>query len=69
VGSHRAADDRWQLTRQGRRLRRTTGWQARRARDWTDRGKPAIEGAQLRVTPPQLSISHFLIDKWLAEEV
>jgi NAD+ diphosphatase len=40
----------------------------RRARDWTDGGEPAIEGTRLRAIPPQLSISRYLIDAWLAGE-
>lgn len=39
------------------------------ARDWTDGEEPAIEGTRLRAIPPHLSISRFLIDKWLAGEV
>jgi NAD+ diphosphatase len=39
------------------------------ARDWTDGEDPAIEGTRLRAVPPHLSISRFLIDKWLAGEV
>jgi NAD+ diphosphatase len=39
------------------------------ARDWTDHEMPAIEGTRLRAIPPHLSISRFLIDRWLAGDV
>jgi NAD+ diphosphatase len=42
--------------------------EVRRARDWTDGELPPIEGTRLRAIPPPLSISRFLIDKWLAGE-
>jgi NAD+ diphosphatase len=49
------------------------GWftrdEVRQARDWTDGELPAIEGTRLRAVPPHLSISRFLIDKWLAGDV
>jgi NAD+ diphosphatase len=48
------------------------GWFTRdevvRARDWTDGDEPPIEGTRLRAIPPHLSISRYLIDRWLAGE-
>jgi NAD+ diphosphatase len=49
------------------------GWftrnEVRQARDWTDGEQPPIEGTRLRAIPPHLSISRFLIDKWLVGDV
>jgi NAD+ diphosphatase len=39
------------------------------AADWTDEHVPAEPGRQLRAVPPHLSISRYLIDKWLAREI
>jgi NAD+ diphosphatase len=49
------------------------GWFTRdeitRARDWTDDLSAPADGTQrLRAIPPHLSISRFLIDRWLAGE-
>ncbi|HZC72804.1 MAG TPA: NAD(+) diphosphatase [Jatrophihabitans sp.] len=43
--------------------------EVRRARNWTDEDVPPVEGTRLRAIPPHLSISRFLIDRWLAGEV
>jgi NAD+ diphosphatase len=43
--------------------------EVRRARDWTDQEAPALDGTRLRAIPPHLSISRYLIDRWLAGEV
>jgi NAD+ diphosphatase len=49
------------------------GWftrdEVRRAADWTDGELPAVEGTRLRGIPPHLSISRYLIDRWLAGDV
>lgn len=49
------------------------GWftrtEVRQARDWTDGDIPPIEGSRLRAIPPHLSISRYLIDRWLAGDV
>ena len=49
------------------------GWFTRaevaQARDWTDGADAPIEGTRLHAVPPQLSISRYLIDRWLAGEV
>jgi NAD+ diphosphatase len=49
------------------------GWftrdEVRQARDWIDGDIPPIEGSRLRAIPPHLSISRYLIDRWLAGDV
>jgi NAD+ diphosphatase len=49
------------------------GWftrdEVRQARDWVDGHLPPIEGTKLRGVPPRLSISRYLIDKWLAGDI
>jgi NAD+ diphosphatase len=50
------------------------GWftreEIRRARDWTDdRSAPADGTQRLRAIPPHLSISRYLIDRWLDGQV
>lgn len=41
-----------------------------RARDWTDEADlPGPDGPRLRAIPPHLSISRYLIDRWLAGQV
>lgn len=49
------------------------GWftrdEVRQARDWTDADAPPVEATRLRAIPPHLSISRYLIDRWLAGDV
>jgi NAD+ diphosphatase len=49
------------------------GWftrdEVRQARDWTDGDIPPIEGTRLRGISPRLSISRYLVDRWLAGDM
>ena len=39
------------------------------ARDWTDEELPPEPGPRLQAVSPHLSISRYLIDRWLAGDV
>jgi NAD+ diphosphatase len=40
--------------------------EVRQAADWTDEHQPPVPGRRLQGIPPHLSISRYLIDRWLA---